>query len=163
MNLLFHIHNHVIVIVGDEGIYFYNPLPPIYPEPIIYFCHIRNEKGDRMNLQRGAPRQTGTIHFDSNPRGALIYVDGQLAENPDTGEPIKTPATIAIIEGRRSFTFSLPGYDDEIGYINVMPNTTGNIYRNLKPGISEEGWGKPEPQIYLSLTDEEIRQMFGMR
>lgn len=117
-----------------------------------------------QNIYDLQPRQTGIIHFDSEPRGALIYVDGQLTENPNTGEPVRTPANISIIEGRRSFAFSLPGYDDEIGYMNVIPNTTGNIYRNMKPGISQEGWGKPEPQITSVREEISMRhgKLFGM-
>lgn len=102
------------------------------------------------------PKQTGTVHFTSDPSRADIYVDGQKLVDPKTEESIKTPATVQLIEGRRDFRFSLPGYQDESGYVDVLPNTTVSINRNLKSGKSGEGWGTPQPQINLENLDKEI-------
>lgn len=82
---------------------------------------------------RGEVRQTGVIDFDSNPRRAFIFIDGQLATDPTTGEDIRTPAALSIIEGRRDYVLRLPGYNDASGYIDVFPNMRGNVYRELKP------------------------------
>lgn len=96
------------------------------------------------------PKQRGTVFFDTQPHGAKIYVDGQLLIDPDTEESLRTPERILIFEGRRNYTFLLEGHKDVSGYIDVYANTTVNITRNMEPGKSEEGWGQPEPQIWLS-------------
>ena len=96
------------------------------------------------------PKQMGTVRFDSDPRRADIYVDGQILTDPNTEESIKTPASVLLYEGRRNYTISIEGYEDEYGYVDVYPGATVNIYKRLKQGVSEEGWGEPEPQIWLS-------------
>lgn len=96
------------------------------------------------------PKQQGIVNFDSDPHGAKIYVDGQLLINPNTEESLKTPARTLLYEGRHDFTISLEGHEDASGYVDVLPGVTVNIFKNLKTGKSEEGWGKPQPQIWLS-------------
>jgi archaellum component FlaG (FlaF/FlaG flagellin family) len=96
------------------------------------------------------PKQMGTVHFDSDPHGANIYVDGQILTDPHTEESVKTPANALLYEGRRDYTISLQGYEDESGYVDVYPGTTVNVYKRLKQGTSESGWGQPQPQIWLS-------------
>lgn len=95
------------------------------------------------------PKQKGTVHFTTDPSGAQIFVDGQIVTDLATGESKRTPATVQLFEGRRDFVLSLEGYRDEIGYVDVLANTTVSINRNLKSGKSEGGWGTPEPQISL--------------
>ncbi len=99
-----------------------------------------------MQLQ---PKQMGTVRFDSDPHRADIYVDGHILTDPNTEESIKTPASVLLYEGRRNYTISIEGYEDESGYVDVYPGATVNIYKRLKQGVSEEGWGEPEPQIWL--------------
>jgi hypothetical protein len=95
------------------------------------------------------PKQQGIVHFDSQPRGADIIIDGQILINPETEESVKTPASVSLYEGRHDFILRLHNSQDETGYVDVYPSTTVNIFRNMEPGKSEEGWGKPEPQIWL--------------
>jgi hypothetical protein len=75
----------------------------------------------------------GTVHFDSDPRGAMIYIDGQILVDPYTEEAIRTPASVLLIEGRRDFVLRAEGYEDEFGYVDVFPGTSVNIYRRLRP------------------------------
>ena len=95
------------------------------------------------------PRQLGIVHFDSQPHGASIIVDGQILTDPDTEESIKTPATVSLYEGRRDFILRLEGHNDVIGYVDVLPGVKVNIFKNMTPGKKEE-WTIPEPQIWLS-------------
>lgn len=96
------------------------------------------------------PKQFGLVYFDSNPRNARIYVDGQVLTDPDTGEDLRTPAKALLYEGRHDYTFVLDNHEDESGYVDVLVGVSVNIYKNLKPGKSEEGWPAPQPQIWLS-------------
>ncbi len=95
------------------------------------------------------PKQKGIVHFDSDPRGAQIIVDGQILVNPDTEESIRTPATVSLYEGRRDFVLRLEGSQDATGYVDIYPGTTVNIFRNFEPG-TPGGGERPEPQIWLS-------------
>lgn len=103
------------------------------------------------------PKEYGIVYFDTQPHGAKIYIDGQLLVDPDTEESLKTPERVLLIEGRRNFTFVLEGHKDLSGYVDVLPGVTVNIFRNMEPGKSEEGWGEPEPQIWLSQQTGMIR------
>lgn len=102
------------------------------------------------------PKQQGTVHFDSQPRGADIIVDGQILIDPDTEESVKTPATASLYEGRHDFILRLHGSQDATGYVDVYPSATVNIFRNFEPGSSGD-WGKPEPQIWLGSNVGTIR------
>lgn len=101
-------------------------------------------------LERLQPKQFGSVYFDSSPRNARIYVDGQILVGPDTGEDLRTPTKVILYEGRHDFTYVLEGHEDVSGYMDIYVGTTVNIFRNMKPGKSEEGWGQPQPQIWLS-------------
>ena len=103
------------------------------------------------------PKQKGIVFFDTQPHGAKIYVDGQILIDPDTEESLRTPERVSLFEGRRSFTFVLEGHKDVSGYVDVYPGTTVTISRNMEPGKSEEGWGEPEPQIWLSYETGAIK------
>ncbi len=103
-----------------------------------------------MQINQLQPKQLGTVRFDSDPHGAHIYVDGQILTDPDTEESLKTPASVLLYEGRRDYTISIEGYVDASGYVDVYPGSTVNVYKRLKQGTSEGGWGQPEPQIWLS-------------
>jgi hypothetical protein len=94
------------------------------------------------------PKQQGIVHFDSQPRGADIIVDGQILIDPETEESVKTPTTISLYEGRHDFLMRLHGSRDVSGYVDIYPNTTVNIFRNFEPGTPGD-WGKPEQQIWL--------------
>lgn len=96
------------------------------------------------------PKQRGTVFFDTQPHGAKIYVDGQLLIDPDTEESLRTPERALLFEGRRDYTFVLEGHKDVTGYVDVYASSTVSIFRNMEPGKSDEGWGDPEPQIWLS-------------
>lgn len=100
-----------------------------------------------LNMQ---PKQYGTVYFDSNPRNARIYVDGQVLTDPDSGEDLRTPAKALLYEGRHDFNMVLEGHEDASGYFDIFVGVSVNVYKNLKPGKSEEGWGEPQPQIWLS-------------
>lgn len=102
-----------------------------------------------MQISQLQPKQLGAVHFDSDPHGAHIYVDGQLLIDPNTEESLKTPARALLYEGRHNFSMVLDGHEDASGYFDVLVGTTVNIYKRLKPGTPQEGWGQPEPQIWL--------------
>lgn len=103
------------------------------------------------------PKQRGTVFFDTQPHGAKIYVDGQLLIDPNTEESLRTPERVLLFEGRRDFTFVLEGHKDASGYVDIYPGATVSIFRNMEPGKSEEGWGEPEPQIWLNQGTGTIR------
>ena len=94
------------------------------------------------------PKQQGIVHFDSQPRGADIIVDGQILINPDTEESVKTPATVSLYEGRHSFILRLHASNDATGYVDVYSGSRVDIFRNFSPGTPGEG-EVPEPQIWL--------------
>ena len=79
------------------------------------------------------PRQRGLVRFDTSPHGAQIYIDGYIQVNPDTEESIKTPATLAIIEGRRDYVLKLEGHTPVSGYVDVYAGSKVEIFRNLEP------------------------------
>lgn len=103
-------------------------------------------KGD-IKMQ---PKQYGLVYFDSDPHGANIYVDGQVLVDPDSGENLRTPTRANLLEGRHDFTMTLEGHEDMSGYFDVFVGVTVNVYKRLKPGVSKEGWGEPQPQIWLA-------------
>ncbi len=103
-----------------------------------------------MQIKQLQPKQLGTAIFDSDPHGAYIYANGQLLVDPDTEEPLRTPTRALLTEGRVDYTISLEGYEDASGYVDIYPGATVNVYKRLKQGTSEGGWGQPEPQIWLS-------------
>lgn len=103
-----------------------------------------------MQQTKLQPKQLGTVYFDSDPHGAHIYANGQLLVDPDTEEALRTPARALLTEGRVDYTISLEGYEDASGYVDIFPGSTVNVYKRLKQGTSEGGWGQPEPQIWLS-------------
>ncbi len=103
-----------------------------------------------MKIDQLQPKQLGIAYFDSDPHGAHIYVDGQILIDPETEEALRTPAKANLYEGRHDFTIVLDGYEDSSGYFDIFPGVTVNIYKRLKHGKSEEGWGEPQPQIWLS-------------
>lgn len=105
------------------------------------------------------PKQYGLVYFDSDPHGANIFVDGQVLVDPDSGENLRTPAKSLLYEGRHDFTMTLEGHEDTSGYFDVFVGVTVNVYKRLKPGVSEEGWGKPQPQIYLN-QQEQIQKIY---
>ena len=102
------------------------------------------------------PKQKGIVHFDSQPRGADIIVDGQILIDPDTEESIKTPATTSLYEGRHDFILRLHRSNDATGYVDVYPGTRVDIFRNFEPG-TPGGEEKPEPQIWLGYETGMIR------
>ena len=106
------------------------------------------------------PKQQGLVHFDSQPRGADIIVDGQILINPDTEESVKTPATVALYEGRRDFIMRLHGSNDVTGYVDVYPGSRVDIFRNFSPG-TPGGGEQPEPQIWLSNQNAGILRVFS--
>lgn len=106
------------------------------------------------------PKQLGIVRFDSQPHGARIIVDGQILVDPYTEESIKTPATVSLYEGRRDFILRLEGHNDAIGYVDIFPGVTVNIFRNLTPGTKEE-WAIPEPQIFLTVPNTGILRVYS--
>ncbi len=106
------------------------------------------------------PKQQGLVHFDSQPRGADIIVDGQILINPDTEESVKTPATVSLYEGRRDFILRLHGSNDVTGYVDVYPGSRVDIFKNFEPG-TPGGGEQPEPQIWLSNQNVGILRVFS--
>lgn len=80
--------------------------------------------GDLTSL----PLPTGMLYIMSNPVGAKIYVD-----NIDTLQT--TPATVSNLNvGIRIYKLTLVGYQDKIGYFDIVANQTNNInVGNLTP------------------------------
>lgn len=85
---------------------------------------------------------TGTVRFDSDPSGALVYVDGHVLVNPTTEEPLRTPTSALLYEGTRDFIFVLQGYEDTRGTVIVIPNTTVSVHKSMNQGKSQGGWGR---------------------
>lgn len=106
------------------------------------------------------PKSKGTVHFDSQPRGADIIVDGQILINPDTEESVKTPATVSLYEGRRDFILRLHGSNDATGYVDVYAGSRVDIFRNFSPG-TPGGGEHPEPQIWLSNQNTGTLRVFS--
>lgn len=106
------------------------------------------------------PKSKGTVHFDSQPRGADIIVDGQILINPDTEESVKTPATVSLYEGRHDFIMRLHGSNDATGYVDVYPGSRVDIFRNFSPG-TPGGGEVPEPQIWLSNKNVGIIRVYS--
>jgi len=106
-------------------------------------------------MQEMQPRQRGLVRFTSSPSGADVYIDGQILINPDTEESVRTPATVALIEGRRDFLMRLEGHEDVTGYIDVFAGTKVNIHRNFDVG-TPGGGEKPEPQIWLEGQNKSV-------
>lgn len=106
------------------------------------------------------PKQKGIVHFDSQPRGADIIVDGQILINPDTEESVKTPASISLYEGRHDFILRLHGSQDATGYVDVYAGSRVDIFRNFEPG-TPGGGEKPEPQIWLSDRNTGIIRVYS--
>lgn len=106
------------------------------------------------------PKQKGIVHFDSQPRGADIIVDGQILINPDTEESVKTPATVSLYEGRRDFLMRLHGSNDVTGYVDVYAGARVDIFKNFEPG-TPGGGEHPEPQIWLSNQNTGIIRIYS--
>lgn len=106
------------------------------------------------------PKQRGIVHFDSQPRGADIIVDGQILINPDTEESVKTPATVSLYEGRRDFILRLHGSNDVTGYVDIWPGSRVDIFKNFEPG-TPGGGEVPEPQIWLSNQNAGMIRVFS--
>lgn len=106
------------------------------------------------------PKQQGIVFFDTQPHGAQIIVDGQILIDPDTEESLRTPERVLLFEGRRDFILRLEGHNDQIGYVDVFPGVTVNIFRNLTPGTKEE-WAIPEPQIFLTSPNTGIIRIYS--
>lgn len=83
---------------------------------------------------RGGVRTTGRLCVNSDPRGAMVYVDGIVITDPRTGESKKTPFCTEVVEGRRDIVIRSEGYDDVVRYGDIFPGRTTNIYANLKSG-----------------------------
>lgn len=79
------------------------------------------------------PRQRGSVHFDTQPHGAIIIVDGQYIIDPDTEEYIRTPATVLLFEGRRDFVLKLENHHDVSGYVDIFAGSRVDIFRNMEP------------------------------
>jgi len=84
---------------------------------------------------RGGIKTTGRLCISSNPSGALIYIDGIVATNPQ-GEARRTSSCIDVQEGRRDITLRLEGYADHTSYADIFPSKTTNKYVNIE---SERG------------------------
>lgn len=106
------------------------------------------------------PKQKGIVHFDSQPRGADIIVDGQILTDPDTEESVKTPATVSLFEGRHDFILRLHGSQDAAGYVDTYAGSRVDIFRNFEPG-TPGGGEQPEPQIWLSNKDVGIIKVYS--
>lgn len=94
-------------------------------------CSSCKQKQEALRQQSLQSKGVGVVHFNSDPSGATIYVDGTILTNQYTGEILRTPSTVPLQEGRRDFVFMIQGYKDASGYVDVFPNTTVNIYRRL--------------------------------
>ncbi len=76
-------------------------------------------------------KQTGTVIFDTDPQGAIIYVDGQRLVDSVTDEIKRTPTSALLLEGRRDIVFKLEKYKDIYAYVDVFPNTSVILSRRF--------------------------------
>ena len=77
-------------------------------------------------------KHTGIVRLDTYPRGAQIIVDGQILTDQYTEEAVRTPASVVLYEGRHDVTLRLHGYDDIMGYVDIWPGTTVDIFRSFE-------------------------------
>lgn len=103
-----------------------------------------------MKLESFESRKFGTVHFDSYPKGADIYVDGSILINEETEESIKTPTTVKLIEGRHDIVYRLHGANDISFYVDVLPDTNVNIHKNI---LSEQRIEKTDCGCSKNITN----------
>ncbi len=122
-------------------------------------------------LQHLQPKQRGAVHFDTQPHGADIIIDGQILIDPDTEESIKTPATVLLFEGRRDFFLKLEGHHEVAGYVDVFPGSRVDIFRNLEPipGSNIRSMDNPYypgseyniAGVYSRSIEEQLKLLYG--
>jgi len=67
--------------------------------------NVRPGETQTIRAQLQPIRRTGTVSFDSNPRGANVYLDGNHVGSTPTGR-------MNVDAGNHTVRFSLPGYQD---------------------------------------------------
>ena len=67
--------------------------------------NVRPGETQTVRAQLQPIRRTGTVSFDSNPRGANVYLDGNHVGSTPTGR-------MNVDAGNHNVRFSLPGYQD---------------------------------------------------
>jgi len=67
--------------------------------------NVRPGETQTVRAQLQPIRRTGTVSFDSNPRGANVYLDGNHVGSTPTGR-------MNVDAGNHTVRFSLPGYQD---------------------------------------------------
>jgi len=78
----------------------------------------------------GAQIQTKFVHIDSDPQGAMVYIDNNA--------PITTPTDIELTPGWHYINFKKDGYEDYIIKNAEVKEDTTIISVTLKKSIAEE-------------------------
>ncbi len=73
---------------------------------------------------------TGNITVNTNPQGAMIYVDSMLATDA-AGNPFTTPATITLPVGMHRIQMVLSGYYDDWAHVYIYYQSDMQLDRKL--------------------------------
>lgn len=85
----------------------------------------RSESLD-VSASLSAVRRTGTVTFQSQPRGADVYVDGRLVGSTPTG-------ALTFDEGSYQARFNVSGYEDFVANFSVNRNSDQTVTADLRP------------------------------
>lgn len=95
------------------------------------FNHERTAKAETnlINIESMQENVLGNAVITTYPAGAKIYIDGSLAVDTGTMEPITTPVDISLYMGYHDLRFALEGFYDEFWGIYTNPGDTQYVHR----------------------------------
>ncbi len=109
--------------------------------------------GSNQNVSASLVQVTprGTVNFDSNPRGATVYVDGNVVGTTPTG-------SIQLDAGTYTATYRLNGYVDASQQFTVAGNQNRSISATMAPPAPALGNlilrpTAPNPRVFINGKD----------
>lgn len=87
--------------------------------------NLRPGETQSVRAQLQPIRRTGTVSFDSNPRGATVYLDGNHVGSTPTGR-------MRVDEGTHTARFTLPGYQDSNVRFNLSRGDDRQVSTSLQ-------------------------------
>lgn len=90
--------------------------------------NLRPGDTQRVNATLRPVRHTGSVSFDSNPRGANVYLDGNYVGSTPTGR-------MNVDAGNHSVRFSLGGYQDARVSFNLRSGEDRQVNVGLTPAM----------------------------
>ncbi len=102
-----------------------------------------------VNMVQVIPR--GTVNFDSNPRGATVYVDGNVVGTTPTG-------ALEFNAGTYTATYRIAGYADASQQFTVAANQNRSISSTMVPPPPAVGTlvlrpTAPNPRVFINGKD----------